>query len=145
MFTRAYECWSGRARPISAAAAGLWTRLPVRCGSGSLPAQTAEPNSRWWLSSPLAGPVAVTYEAGPTGSDWARDLARGRVPVRGGPPRPRSGGPCRRPGQDRQPRDALLLARLLRMDDLTAVTVPRHRTGGRPGSGPGPGGLPAVI
>jgi transposase len=74
-----------------------------------------------WLHR-LPAPVAVTYEAGPTGFGLARDLtSAGFRCVVAAPSKIR-----RAPG-DRvktDGRDALLLARLLRMDDLTAVTVP---------------------
>ncbi|HEY5850332.1 MAG TPA: IS110 family transposase, partial [Lysobacter sp.] len=67
-------------------------------------------------------PVAVTYEAGPTGFGLARDLTTaGFRCVVAAPSKIR-----RAPG-DRvktDSRDAVLLARLLRMDDLTVVTVP---------------------
>lgn len=73
-----------------------------------------------WAS--LAGPVAVAYEAGPTGYGLARSFAaadRGVVVA----------APSKivRPAGDRvktDAKDARLLARLLRMDELTGVRVP---------------------
>ena len=94
--------------------------------------------SRSWLAG-LPGPVAVTYEAGPTGFGLARDLTAAGFRCEVAAP-----SKIRGPAGDRvktDARDALLLARLLRMDDLTAVRCPA-RAGGGPGSGPGPGGLP---
>ncbi len=74
-----------------------------------------------WLGS-LPGPVAVAYEAGPTGFGLARALAGAGV-------RCEVLAPSRlaRPAGDRvktDARDALHLARLLRLDEFTAVRVP---------------------
>ena len=66
--------------------------------------------------------MAVTYEAGPTGFGLARDLAAAGSDARWRRRRRSAGPPRDRVKTDG--RDALLLARLLRMDDLTAVTVP---------------------
>ena len=102
----------------SVAAAGLdtvtgevWERQ-LRPGSGDILA---------WLTG-LAGPVAVTYEAGPTGFGLARDLAAAGFRCEVAAPSKIRRAPGDRVKTDG--RDALLLARLLRMDDLTAVTVP---------------------
>jgi len=68
------------------------------------------------------GPVAAAYEAGPTGFGLARELGRAGVPVTVAAP-----SKIIRPPGDRvktDARDALLLARLLRMDELTAVRIP---------------------
>lgn len=70
----------------------------------------------------LPGPAAVTYEAGPTGFGLARAL-------RGAGLRCELAAPSRlvRPAGDRvktDAKDALLLARLLRMDEIVSVTVP---------------------
>ena len=68
------------------------------------------------------GPVAAAYEAGPTGFGLARKLAAAGVAVTVAAP-----SKIIRPAGDRvktDARDALLLARLLRMDELTAVRVP---------------------
>ena len=74
-----------------------------------------------WLRQ-LAGPVAVVYEAGPTGYGLARFLTgRGVRCVISAPSK------MHRPSGDRvktDARDALLLARLLRLGEITAVTVP---------------------
>jgi transposase len=76
---------------------------------------------RKWLQG-LAGPVAVTYEAGPTGFGLARALdAVGVRCVVAAPSK------LQRPSGDRvktDARDAVHLARLLRLDEVTAVTVP---------------------
>ena len=116
----------------SVAAAGLDTE------TGEVQEQRLLPVSRdivSWLHR-LPVPVAVTYEAGPTGFGLARDLTlAGFRCVVAAPSKIR-----RAPG-DRvktDARDALLLARLLRMDDLTAVTVPSvEQEAARIWSGPG--------
>ena len=68
------------------------------------------------------GPVLVTYEAGPTGYGLARALhAAGHACQVAAPSK------LLRPVGDRvktDRRDALLLARLARNDDITAVTIP---------------------
>jgi transposase len=74
-----------------------------------------------WLTE-LPGPVAVTYEAGPTGFGLARDLAAAGFRCEVAAPSKIRRAPGDRVKTDG--RDALLLARLLRMDDLTVVTVP---------------------
>ncbi len=74
-----------------------------------------------WLRQ-LPGPVAVVYEAGPTGYGLARFL-RGRqvLCVVAAPSK------LQRPSGDRvktDARDALLLARLLRLGEIVPVAVP---------------------
>ena len=76
---------------------------------------------RAWLAE-LPGPVAVTYEAGPTGFGLARDLTAAGYRCEVAAPSKIRRAPGDRVKTDA--RDAMLLARLLRMDDLTAVTVP---------------------
>jgi transposase len=74
-----------------------------------------------WLAR-LPGPVAVTYEAGPTGFGLARALAAAQVRCEVAAPSKLS-----RPAGDRvktDARDALQLAKLLRNDDITSVRVP---------------------
>jgi transposase len=74
----------------------------------------------WVLALP--GPVAVTYEAGPTGFGLARVLAA--VGVRCGVVAPSK---LERPAGDKvktDRRDAERLARLLRIGELPAVRVP---------------------
>jgi transposase len=74
-----------------------------------------------WIRG-LPGPVAVAYEAGPTGFGLARLLtADGIRCVVAAPSK------LQRPSGDRvktDARDALHLARLLRLDEITAVVVP---------------------
>jgi transposase len=74
-----------------------------------------------WIRS-LPGPAAATYEAGPTGFGLARELRAAGL-------RCEVAAPSRlvRPAGDRvktDAKDALLLARLLRMDEIVSVTVP---------------------
>lgn len=68
------------------------------------------------------GPVHAAYEAGPTGFGLARRLAAAGIACTVAAP-----SKIIRPAGDRvktDARDALLLARLLRMDELVAVRVP---------------------
>jgi len=83
---------------------------------------TPEPDHvRSWLAG-LPGPVAVAYEAGPTGFGLYRFLtAAGFRCVVVAPSK------LLRPAGDRvktEPRDAARLARLLRLDEVCPVTVP---------------------
>lgn len=74
-----------------------------------------------WLTG-LPGPVAVAYEAGPTGFGLARFLASRSTRCVVAAPSKISRAPGDRVKTDA--RDAMLLARLLKLDELTAVTVP---------------------
>jgi transposase len=74
-----------------------------------------------WVSS-LPSPVAVAYEAGPTGFGLARFLLAAGVDCVVAAP-----SKLQRPAGDRvktDARDALHLARLLHLSEITAVTVP---------------------
>ena len=74
-----------------------------------------------WLAE-LPAPVAVTYEAGPTGFGLARELTGAGVRCLVAAP-----SKLQRPPGDRvktDARDALHLARLLRMDQIVPVRVP---------------------
>ncbi|HEU5427046.1 MAG TPA: IS110 family transposase [Actinocrinis sp.] len=74
-----------------------------------------------WLGR-LAGPVAVAYEAGPTGFVLARAVRAAGVRCEVVAP-----SKLQRPCGDRvktDARDALHLAKLLRLDEITAVRVP---------------------
>jgi transposase len=74
-----------------------------------------------WLIR-LPGPIAVTYEAGPTGFGLARALAAADVRCEVAAP-----SKLARPAGDRvktDTRDALALAKLLRNEDITSVRVP---------------------
>jgi len=74
-----------------------------------------------WLGQ-LPSPVAVVYEAGPTGFGLARELAAAGVRCVVAAP-----SKLHRPAADRvktDARDALHLARLLRMDQIVEVRVP---------------------
>lgn len=74
-----------------------------------------------WLEQ-LPGPVAVTYEAGPTGFGLARFLAGAGVECRVAAP-----SKLQRPAGDRvktDARDALHLAKLLHLGEIVEVTLP---------------------
>ncbi len=76
---------------------------------------------RSWLDG-LPGPVAVTYEAGPTGFGLYRSLRDGGIRCEVAAP-----SKLQRPSGDRvktDSRDAVHLARLLRMDEITSVAIP---------------------
>ncbi len=76
---------------------------------------------RSWIGE-LDGPVAVTYEAGPTGFELYRALTAAGVRCVVAAP-----SKLQRPAGDRvktDAKDALHLARLLRLDEVTAVAVP---------------------
>jgi transposase len=74
-----------------------------------------------WLAG-LPGPVAVAYEAGPTGFGLARALADAQIACTVAAPSKISRAPGDRVKTDA--RDAVLLARLLRLGELVAVRVP---------------------
>jgi len=76
---------------------------------------------RGWLNR-LAGPVAVAYEAGPTGFGLYRHLKAAGVRCEVVAP-----SKLQRPTGDRvktDARDAVHLARLLRLDEITSVAIP---------------------
>jgi len=76
---------------------------------------------RSWLQG-LPGPVAVAYEAGPTGFGLSRALAAAQIRCVVMAP-----SKLQRPSGDRvktDAKDAVHLARLLRLDEFTAVSVP---------------------
>lgn len=78
-----------------------------------------------WVSA-LPGPVAVTYEAGPTGFGLCRVLNEAGVRCVVAAP-----SKLQRPAGDRvktDAKDAVHLAKLLRLDQVTAVTVPSADT-----------------
>ena len=76
---------------------------------------------RSWLGD-LPGPVAVAYEAGPTGFGLFRSLSAAGVRCEVVAP-----SKLQRPAGDRvktDARDAIHLARLLRLDEFTPVSIP---------------------
>jgi transposase len=76
---------------------------------------------RSWLAN-LPGPVAVAYEAGPTGFGLSRALNAAAIRCEVVAP-----SKLHRPSGDRvktDARDAVHLARLLRLDEITTVAVP---------------------
>jgi transposase len=81
----------------------------------------AHDHIREWVRS-LPGPVAVAYEAGPTGFGLYRCLREAGVRCEVAAP-----SRLQRPSGDRvktDARDAVHLARLLRLDEVTSVSVP---------------------
>ena len=74
-----------------------------------------------WLAG-LPAPVAVAYEAGPTGFGLARALGDAQIACTVAAPSKITRAPGDRVKTDA--RDAVLLARLLRLGELTAVRVP---------------------
>jgi transposase len=104
------------ARSVSAAA--------IDGVTGELIKQRLVPDQRVvidWVRG-LPGPAAVAYEAGPTGFGLARAFAGAGIRCEVAAP-----SKINRPPGDRvktDARDAVLLARLLRLDDLVAVRVP---------------------
>lgn len=94
--------------------------------TGELFEQTLSPGEDYrpvmdWITR-LPGPVAVAYEAGPTGFGLARVLAGAGIRCVVAAPSKINRAPGDRVKTDA--RDARLLARLLRLDDLAAVVVP---------------------
>ncbi|MDP3968730.1 MAG: IS110 family transposase [Nocardioides sp.] len=74
-----------------------------------------------WVQG-LPGPVAVTYEAGPTGFDLCRALEAAGIRCQVAAP-----SKLQKPSGDRaktDAKDAIHLARLLRLDEITAVRIP---------------------
>src|SRR3954471_10535639 len=70
----------------------------------------------------LAGPVAVAYEAGPTGFGLYRSLSAAGIRCEVAAP-----SRLQKPSGDRvktDARDAVHLARLLRLDEVTSVSIP---------------------
>ena len=81
----------------------------------------AHDHIRDWVQA-LPGPVAVAYEAGPTGFHLYRALTASGIRCEVAAP-----SKLQRPSGDRvktDARDAVHLARLLRMDEITCVSVP---------------------
>jgi transposase len=77
---------------------------------------------RSWVTG-LPGPVAVTYEAGPTGFGLYRALTAAGIRCEVAAP-----SKLQKPAGDRRiktdARDAVHLARLQRLDEITSVTIP---------------------
>jgi transposase len=103
------------ARSVVAAAIDERTGEVLRRRLGYDPAEVVS-----WVRS-LPQPAAVTYEAGPTGYALARLFAGSGISCLVAPSK------LQRPTGDRvktDARDALHLARLLRLDEIVAVRVP---------------------
>src|SRR3954452_9556289 len=76
---------------------------------------------RSWIAD-LPGPVAVTYEAGPTGFGLYRSLSAVGIRCEVAAP-----GKLQKPSGDRvktDAKDAVHLAKLLRLDEVTSVSIP---------------------
>ena len=76
---------------------------------------------RSWVQA-LPGPVAVTYEAGPTGFDLYRALSCAGIRCEVAAP-----SKLQKPSGERvktDAKDAIHLARLLRLDEITSVSIP---------------------
>ncbi|PZR51509.1 IS110 family transposase [Xylanimonas oleitrophica] len=94
--------------------------------TGELFEQTVAPGEDYrpvmaWIAR-LPGPVAVAYEAGPTGFGLARVLGEAGIRCTVAAPSKINRAPGDRVKTDA--RDARLLARLLRVEDLSPVVVP---------------------
>src|SRR4051794_16653624 len=113
----AYECGAGRARTFGVRGGDRRDdRRADQAAAGARPAVVID-----WVRG-LPGPAAVTYEAGPTGFGLARALAGAGIRCEVAAP-----SKIVRPSGDRvktDARDAVLLARLLRLDEIVAVRVP---------------------
>src|SRR5438309_280704 len=92
-----------------------------------------------WVAQ-LPGPVAVAYEAGPTGFGLARAFAAVGVRCEVVAPSKLQRPPGDRVKTDR--RDARRLARLLHIGEIVGIRIPSGGRGGRPGPGARPGGRP---
>ena len=104
------------ARSVSAGVLDARTGEVKSCGA---PARTAELVA--WLQA--QGPLlSVAYEAGPTGFGLARACAARKIPCLVAAPSRIPRAPGERVKTDR--RDALKLAKLLRLGELVAVRVP---------------------
>ena len=112
-----YECRSGCARTLGR---GVWAGWAVRGAvRGRLTPDHADIVA--WIGS-LPRPVAVTYEAGPTGFGLARYLIGEGIECQVAAP-----SKLQRPSGDRvktDVRDARHLARLLHLGEIVAVSVP---------------------
>jgi transposase len=104
------------ARSVAAAVLDAGTGEVRSCAA---PAHTAELVT--WLAA-QGESVAVAYEAGPTGFGLARACEAARIPCLVAAPSRIARAPGERVKTDR--RDALKLAKLLRLGELTAVRVP---------------------
>ena len=115
---RAYERWSGCARARSVVAAAIDGR------SGEVFRARLTPSHAdviEWVGK-LPGPCAVVYEAGPTGFGLARALSAAGLRCQVA-----ASSKLLRPAGDRvktDARDALNLARLLRLDEVVPVRIP---------------------
>ena len=94
-------------------------------GEGVRARLTPDHEEIWRWVAGLEGPVAVAYEAGPTGFGLARFLAGRSVRCVVAAPSKITRAPGDRVKTDA--RDVLLLARLLKLDDLTASRFPASR------------------
>src|SRR6476659_7470939 len=113
----AYECRPGCACPVHR---GVWSGHGERRGDAPPATPTIEGVSAWLAELPA--PVAVTYEAGPTGVGLARQLTSAGIRCVVAAPSKLQRPPGNRVKTDS--RDARHLANLLRMDQVVEVRVP---------------------
>ena len=105
------HAWSVTGHGLDAVTGEVWQRK-----------LTPDPADVWQWVQTLPRPVAVTYEAGPTGFGLARFLRDRGVSCPVAAP-----SKLQRPWGDRvktDARDAELLARLLKLDEIVEVVVP---------------------
>lgn len=96
-----------------------WTAAPARCVSCAAPARSEALVD--WLGS-LPGSVSVAYEAGPTGFGLARACRAAQIPCPVAALSLIPHAAAQHIKTDR--RDALRLAKLLRLGELTTVHIP---------------------
>jgi len=114
---RAYERWARRARTIGCGSSDR--RRHGRAGPTKLTPSCDQIRS--WVAE-LPGPVAVAYEAGPTGFGLYRHLTSAGIRCEVVAP-----SRLQKPAGDRvktDAKDAVHLARLLRLDEITPVAMP---------------------
>ena len=134
--SESYECRAGCARTFGCRRAG-WTGRPGELFERRLTPDHGEIIG--WIRV-LPGPVAVTYEAGPTGFGLARFLTAEGIDCQVAAP-----SKLQRPSGDRvktDVRDARHLARLLHLGEIVAVDGAQRGAGGGAGSRPRPRGRP---
>ncbi len=99
------------------------SRYSLEGSTGLISASTNSRMSRSWSwVQDLPGPVAVTSEAGPTGFDLCRALSGAGIRCEVAAP-----SKLKKPSGERvktDVKDAIHLGRLLRLDEITSVSIP---------------------